>query len=45
MSVDHGCSHVFMAHQILYGSVVVSLTKQIGREGVAKCMTTGSPNY
>jgi hypothetical protein len=45
MGVDHGRSYLFMAQKLLYGSDIVSILQQMGGEGMAKCVTTGPPNY
>ena len=44
MRVDHRRSKVFMIQKRLYGSDVISVLQQMGRIGVTKRMTAGSPD-
>ena len=44
MNVYHGRSQIFVTHQRLYGLAVISVLQQMGRKGVVKHVTAGSPD-
>lgn len=40
MRVDHGCSYIFVAQKLLYGSDVVTVFQQVSSKAVAERVTT-----